>query len=706
MASRSHMALLRGAPFLRLVVPLAIGIALGEYAGGFSSLSALALPACFGWLVYYTIRYRWTESYPLRYRHGLISFLVFLTLGGGLVESARWQWRNAARLVSHASAPYLLVRVDAEPSVRARAVRLDVTLLAACDSTTTAAAHGRAVLFVERDGNAEAQVYGNLLMIRNQLALPSGPKNPGEFDYPNYLRRKGISHQAYLRADQWTQVGYAPASPQFARLMKLRASMLERLANNGISGEEYAVLSALILGKTDDISDALMSAYAASGTVHVLAVSGMHVALLFFMISWLLKPLKKLRRGEKYAALGAMVLIWTYATLTGYSPSVLRAAVMFTAMLTGGLLDRNANIFNTIALSAFGLLVVDPYLLFDAGFQLSYLAVAGIVVYQQKIYSALYLPARWLDQAWKLVSVSVAAQLLTFPLGFFYFQQFPVYFILSNLVVVPLSTLILYGCVALYALDGFWAAGQYLAAVLRIATGVMNRFAAWVESLPGSVFSGISPGVFDTLLLFVFTGFFTSWLLWRRRHHLAPALCSLCLLLGAGLWRMAESGERHDVCVHALQEGVGITCRGADTSYFIYHGTDPVRASARLGRYWASFGHPVIALPHSAAIADSAGGIYLRDGLLTAGRFHLLLADSTLDLAATAGFPADAVVVLSAHSIPPEDRSLPLCLVPRSLPGWYKRQWSGRQSPDRYFLLEQGAMVGGAEGLQPFTPPD
>lgn len=704
MASRSHMALLRGAPFLRLVVPLALGIALGEYAGGFSSLSALALPVSFGWLLYYTIRYRWTESYPLRYRHGLISFLVFLTLGGGLVESARWQWRNTARSVSHASAPYLLVRVDAEPSVREHVVRLDVTLLAACDSTGTAAAHGRAVLFVVRDPVAEALAYGSLLLIRNQLALPSGPKNPGEFDYPTYLRRKGISHQAYLRADQWTQAGYAPASPQFARLMKLRASMLQRLVRNGISGEEYAVLSALILGKTDDISDDLMSAYAASGTVHVLAVSGMHVALLFFLISWLLKPLKKLRRGEKYAALGAMVLIWTYATLTGYSPSVLRAAVMFTAMLMGGLLDRHANIFNTIALSAFGLLVFDPYLLFDAGFQLSYLAVAGIVVYQQRIYSVLYLPARWLDQAWKLISVSVAAQLLTFPLGFFYFHQFPVYFILSNLVVVPLSTSIIYGCVALYALDGLGEMGHFLASALRLATGLMNRFAAWVESLPGSVFSGISPGVFDTLLLFVFTGFFTSWLLWRRKHHLAPALCSLCLLLGSGLWRMAEPGERYDICVHAMQAGVGITCRGADTSYFIYHGTDPVRASARLERYWDSFGHPVITLPHSSAIADSVSGIYLHDGLLTAGGCHLLLADSTLDLAAIAGFPADAVVVLSAHSFPPQDPSLPLCLIPRSLPGWYKRQWSDRLPPDSYFLLEQGAMVGAREGLHPFGP--
>ena len=226
-----------------------------------------------------------------------------------------------------------------------------------------------------------------------------------------------------------------------------------------------------------------------------------------------------------------LLLIWFYAMLTGFSPSVLRATTMFSFIIIGKSFNRHTNIYNTLAASCFLLLVYDPYLVMDVGFQLSYLAVLGIVFLQSKIYRLLE-PTSWLpDQMWKITSVSIAAQLATFPLGLFYFHQFPNYFLLSNLIVIPVSTLVLYFGMLLFAVSKIKLIASFTATVLKYLIYCLNGSVRVMEHLPYAVIQGISISRAETLLIYVLEIFILFFFIYNRINYLRYFLFAFVLLV-------------------------------------------------------------------------------------------------------------------------------------------------------------------------------
>ena len=346
--------------------------------------------------------------------------------------------------------------------------------------------HGKIQVFFPKS-QASPVDYGDVLLIQGQPQAVLSPKNPYEFDYQSFLGFSQIYHQHFVIKEEVVVMANKPPSAMQALSCRVRNYCKIILTRYIESSEVRAIVLALVLGLQDALDPMLRDAYAGVGTMHVLAVSGLHVGILYGLLRVLLSLLSNIRYARWFSPAISLAALWLYAFVTGLSPSVLRATTMFTLVVIAKIIGRKSSMYNTLASSAFLLLLQDPLLLFSVGFQLSYLAVLGIVYLQPRIYHWLSLKNFWLDKLWLLSSVSLAAQMATIPLSIYYFHQFPTYFLIANWVVVPAASLIL--CLGVGVLmTSFWAGlSACMAWLLEQVVGTMDQFIFTVWRLPLSV---------------------------------------------------------------------------------------------------------------------------------------------------------------------------------------------------------------------------
>ena len=309
--------------------------------------------------------------------------------------------------------------------------------------------------------------------------------------------------------------------------------------------------------------------YSSSGAMHVLAVSGLHVGIIYLLLNSLFLFFEKFKYGKYLKAVFLILSLWAYALLTGLSPSVLRAATMFSFIIIGSALKRQTNIYNTLAASAFVLLLYNPYILLQVGFQLSYAAVLGIVYLQPKLYKLIYTKHWLLDKIWAITTVSIAAQLATFPLDIYYFHQFPNYFLLSNLFVIPLATFIIGGGVLLFVTSVIPFFPGSLAWVVNKILMLLNFSVQWVENLPYSLSLGISITVLETIIVYtIIILFFSSIIKWKPRLlQLSLALVIFFMILQ--IKEQYRTGKQQYFIVYDVPKERAIDFVDGNKNYFI-----------------------------------------------------------------------------------------------------------------------------------------
>jgi competence protein ComEC len=344
---------------------------------------------------------------------------------------------------------------------------------------------GNVMLFLEPSDFSEGIRYGDRLALNATIQLTEGPKNPHAFDYKRYLHFQNIHHQAFAKAGSVAKIGEGHGWLLWRTAFHCRDRLLGILRQHFPSIDEYAVASALLLGYTDDLSDEMRTAYAETGSMHALAVSGTHIGMLYLGLMLLVGRLR-LRRGVEAAVV--LSAIWAFSFITGATASVLRASVMFSLYMIGKIASRQSYAWNVLPASAFLLLLYNPYLLFNAGFQLSYAAVAGMLFFYPRFYKAFPPMPRWLDEVLKVLLVGVAAQLGTLPLSLFYFNQFPVYFWLAGWVVVFVGAVFLWGGAILVLLDAVWQPlAEWLGTALYYLLLLTNKIIVFIQQIPGGV---------------------------------------------------------------------------------------------------------------------------------------------------------------------------------------------------------------------------
>lgn len=456
----------------------------------------------------------------------LISSLAYLSLVVlGFVISSFQQEVNKTQQGLQESKGYFAkaLRHDT-PKPNSRENLLDV--IAYRDSLQWKRASHKIILYHQ----AELQP-GQLLFVSQSPELLDPPTFPGEFDYRAFLARKGIHYRQFVRIGPTILGIEADNSPEFwiLNLRKSLSLVLEKFMKNP---ESRQIASALLLGEKEALDREVRKSYSETGTMHILAVSGLHVGIIYAILLFPLKRVKAKSRIRKGYLLLVIGLIWIYALLTGFSPSVIRASFMFTLFSLGQMRERKPSIWNILAFSALVMIAINPEVIHEVGFQLSYAAVAGIVGLQPIIVRWWEPQSRILEYFWQLAAVSMAAQLATFPLTLYYFHIFPTYFLLANLVIIPMAFVAMIMGLGLLGLAWIPGIGVGLGYVLDHWILAQNSVNSFFQNLPGGVQDRLTISLLGMVCVWGMLLIWGNWELGNRKRLMYFAVILLAL------WRL------------------------------------------------------------------------------------------------------------------------------------------------------------------------
>ena len=559
-------------PFLRFTPALIVGILLGIYIPMAIPLMGVA----FLFLMYALA----VLAIPTKQKHrfataiGIVGLITFATAGVVRVHQYDAAQHPSHLLHYNQAYSHYVATVTSDAERRTNSWRLTARLehVFGRDSSgiirPPLPLQATILLYQPLTDSLRRLTYGDRIVVKGVPQPIDPPANPHAFDLQRYWAQQQVYHQQYLRAPQWQRVTNDPPSRITQLATQLRQHSKKLLTQAVANPEARGIALALVLGVKDQLDDQVREAYGRAGAMHVLAVSGLHIGIVYGVVAFLLMPLRRFRWGKGLHALLCLLTLWLFALVSGGSVSVMRAATMFTCIIIAEATQRRANIFNTLALSAFILLLINPYYILSVGFQLSYLAVLGIVYLQPRIYCLITCRYGWLDKLWALTAVSVAAQLATLPISLYYFHQFPTYFWLANLVVIPAASVILslglliigVGSVVPSLIGGL---GTLLEAVI---TGV-NTLIFALERLPVSYLDrlhvdipqviGLYAGMVALILLFHY----------RRFRYLVYGCCFLIAVAGLKAHRNWSQRQQKGITFYQMKRQSNVDFIWGKTSY-------------------------------------------------------------------------------------------------------------------------------------------
>ena len=485
-------------PFLRLLMPLVVGILCGDAFP--HVLSAWEYVAGFLLFLFIIGRYKYTGW--------VYGAAVYLFLGGTGFCLMSWQQGKTVFPFSGKPAVYR-VCIREHPEERERSILCRVALLGEVeqDTVTGCPRNHLFLAYFPKDSATATLRRGDELLVSTRLVPPANNGNPDEFDYARYLRRKGYSGTAYVADGHWRKTGHDASRTVSQVALDYREKVVGLYRSLGFETDELAVLAALTVGDKEELSDDIVETYSVSGASHVLALSGLHIGFLYALLLFVLRPLwRRWQRLKPLLLLLLVLFLVSFAFFTGLSSSVVRSVVMFSLLAFAGLQPEKPLTLNTLAATAFLMLLCKPVWLFDVGFQLSFSAVAAIVLVQPKLYALWKVDNRFLRYLWGLMTVSMAAQLGTAPLVIFYFSRFSTHFLLTNLWVIPMVSLVLYSAVFLLMLTPLPFVQHLFARVVEALVHVQNEVLRWIEHLPGAAVDDIWLDIWGVLLVYLFLG--------------------------------------------------------------------------------------------------------------------------------------------------------------------------------------------------------
>lgn len=365
------------------------------------------------------------------------------------------------------------------------------------------------------------------------------PLNPGQFDYKKYMALQGIHDEIRLAASEFVVLFKAPAT-FLGRLRQLRRKIGNSLKDAGLTPSTVATTEALLLGQRRNLDTEIYDAYKNAGAVHILAVSGLHIGILVLILKFLIQPMQRFRNGDRWQYLAIITFLWAYALFTGLSPSVVRAVTLFSFIGYAWIIKRPANMYNTLALSFFFvLLVVQPAYLFQAGFQMSYAAVLAIVWIYPKLIRLWQPKPILLKRIWQILAVSLAAQLGVLPISLFYFHQFPGLFFLSNLLILPILGIVLGMGITIIFLDQVSWQTQLLFSAYDILVQAMNGIVGWIGKQEAFIFREVAFDLPCLVLAYCFLIALIRYLERRKRAFLLMSAGAVILFqswMGFKVW--------------------------------------------------------------------------------------------------------------------------------------------------------------------------
>lgn len=545
------------APFLRLLVPVICGIILQFYLKiPVAVVSVSLIILMLAWVVFTflpeAIRFRFAAV------QGMVISLFLISLGSLIT----WQKdvRNQAGWYGNYvdSGSVIIATINEPPVEKAKSFKALVSVETVINKGASQKTKGKALIYFLKDSASEKLKYGDRIIFEKPLSAIKNSGNPSAFDYAQYCAFQQIFQQVYLGKNQWEILKENNAGICRSVIFTTRNYILKSLQKYIPGADESSLAKALLIGYRVDLDKDLVQAYSNVGVVHLIAISGMHLALIYYFLLWIFARVPVIKKSKFTRLVLVLLCLWFFSLLTGAPASVLRSAVMFSFIAVGDSFDKKNSIYNSLAISAFVLLCYDPFMLWDVGFQLSYLAVLGIVIFQKYIYNWFYFKNKILHAGWKIASVSLAAQLLTLPLCIFYFHQFPLLFLLSNMIAIPLSTIALWGCIAVVAMSAIPITAVYCGKLVAGIIWLLNHFVLLINSIPFSLWSGLSVSLAGTILLYLIFICFTYSLIKKNKSVLKIALASTLIFASITAYLKWKTFNQKKIIVYNISQHQGI----------------------------------------------------------------------------------------------------------------------------------------------------
>jgi competence protein ComEC len=536
--------------FVRILLPFLIGICCAYPIENRKFLLPILIInlLLFVGLIIINVLYQKLKAYHFKDKIGLLVYLFCFFFGG--FSCLLHKQSLKADYYANDPAEYFKSYVNSEPQQTNDILRFEVTVTHLFVAKQIKTASGKILISVKLDTLHPIRLnYGDELMIATKNLPIEPPYNPAEFDFKAWLATKNIYQQGFINQSNIIKLNRTKGNPLIKYAIEVRkqqVAIYRKLIHND---DAFAVASTLILGYRADLNKETLAAYSKTGTIHALSVSGMHVGIIYIFLNWALFFLNRKKSLRIIKLLLICSLIWYYSLLTGFSPSVLRSAMMLTVYILAKTFNRSSNNYNILAFTAFCLLFYDPFLIWDVGFQLSFLAVIGLIYLQPKIYKWFYFKNKWLDKLWATIALSLAAQIATYPLSIYYFHQFPLYFIFSNLfILLPLTAMMYLGIIILILKLYF------LAPVFEWIITFTNNGLKWIADLP---FSGITSIWLDQwqliLLSFTLTAFVIA-LAKRQKKLFILSLFSLLVFQSYAAYHKVSALDQRKILFFSLRK--------------------------------------------------------------------------------------------------------------------------------------------------------
>ncbi len=554
---------LKKAPFVRLILPVIIGISLAFWFNQWHwfVFAFIALSLIITGVYWFLLKSQRKFQYDV-----VFGFFLLLQLASLSYTVAYFSFdKNRENYLGDIDSSSYCFQIKNQPVLKGQYFKCVGTALCAWD-TSWVGVQGNVLLFIELSETLPQ--YGDILTVESKIEEISPPKNPQDFNYKRFLKYKNINYQGFVRIGKWSLVKRDQGSKLMKKVHSVAHNVEDRLFTFIQNDADRGIVAALILGNKSWLDPELLGDFSNTGTMHILAVSGLHVGIIYLLLTSVLAKLFP-RSWSVIKLIILLLLLWLFALLTGFSPSVSRACFMLSVVAIGESFQRKVSVYNTLAFSAFCLLLWNPKNLMQVGFQFSYLAVLGIVTLQKPLRN-LFSTSSWLvDKILSLAAVSCAAQIATLPLALFYFGQFPVYFLVSNLIVVPLVAIVVYGCICLLIISWWTVLAKLVASLITAYLWFMRSTVDVVSNLPHSLIDSIHISFFEMCGIIILILFISDFLIRKKIRSLSMSILSAIVIFTSQSIRKTHIAQTSSIYFLDLDKHSRLFCRnGSEIVHF------------------------------------------------------------------------------------------------------------------------------------------
>ena len=622
---RYGKSILKTIPAVRLLLPLILGILLQYHFNisrfpfkviGFIGLIFLIVYA----LLTTAKKFSWSWVSGFGFTIVLTAIGGLLTFEKNIEHQENWigkQYQNNTPVLLTIQEPL----VDKEKSYKALAKADALYIDGKWQSIV-----GDVLLYFKKDTTKPLLHYGSQIVFAKNLQPITNSGNPGGFDYARYCSFQNISYQAFVNDKSFFVLPTSDKNWFNELLINTRIKVLSILRNNIHDQNELSIAEALLIGYRDDLDRDLVQQYSNTGVVHIIAISGLHLGMIYGLLLLLFKPLGKFKITKIIKPLVILLVLWGFSFIAGSAPSIIRSAVMFTFIVIGESLGKRTNMYNSLAASAFVILLVNPFSLWDVGFQLSYSAVLSIVGFQKHINNWFYFKNKLLKGLWSLNAVTLSAQILTLPIVLYHFHQFPTLFLFTNIFAVPFSGFILYNALLLLVTYYIPYVGAFVGKIVGACVALMNYVIGGIDALPFSVWSALQISILQVIFLFIAIIGISKWLLQKSYRGIMIGFFGILFFMLLRSIDFLEKNNQAKMVVYNVSNHTAIdVIQGRDCKFL---GDTVLKEDGFLRKFHINPSRILFRTNE----ADTLKNITFSNHIISNGNKHILIVDDTFEM--------------------------------------------------------------------------